>query len=46
MIVHHFTVKPVLYDSFAARMAKVPQVINNFTSLGYLFSEAREAAWH
>jgi glycosyltransferase involved in cell wall biosynthesis len=45
MLVHHYTVKPILYGSFAARMAKVPRVINSFTGLGYLFSEAREAAW-
>ena len=41
--VHHFTIKPILYGSLAARAARVPSVINNFTGLGYLFSEARKA---
>ena len=43
--VHHFTIKPILYGSIAARMAGVNLVINNFTGLGYLFSDARKAAW-
>jgi len=42
--VHHFTIKPILYGSLAARAADVPRVINNFTGLGYLFSRARKAA--
>ena len=37
-IVHHFTIKPIVYGSFAARIAGIPKVINNFTGLGYLFS--------
>jgi glycosyltransferase involved in cell wall biosynthesis len=41
--VHHFTIKPILYGSLAARAADVPHVINNFTGLGYLFGEARTA---
>ncbi len=41
--VHHFTIKPILYGSLAARAAGVPLVINNFTGLGYLFSEAKKA---
>lgn len=36
--VHHFTIKPILYGSLAAKLAGVPTVINNFTGLGYLFS--------
>ncbi|MBT3388804.1 MAG: glycosyltransferase family 4 protein [Chloroflexi bacterium] len=43
--VHHFTIKPILYGSLAARAADVPRVVNNFTGLGYLFSEARKAAF-
>lgn len=43
--VHHFTIKPVLYGSLAARLARVPVVINNFTGLGYLFGESTQAAW-
>lgn len=37
-LVHHFTIKPNLYGTIAARFAKVPAVINTFTGLGYLFS--------
>lgn len=36
-LVHHFTIKPVLYGSMAARWAKVPAIINAITGLGYLF---------
>ncbi|MBM3145593.1 MAG: glycosyltransferase family 4 protein [Chloroflexi bacterium] len=43
--VHHFTIKPILYGSLAARAAQIKTVINNFTGLGYLFSDAPKAAW-
>ena len=43
--VHHFTIKPILYGSLAARLAQIKIVINNFTGLGYLFSDARKAVW-
>lgn len=36
-LVHHFTVKPVLYGSIAARMARVPGIVNCITGLGYIF---------
>ena len=36
-IVHHFTVKPVLYGSLAARLLRIPAVINSITGLGYVF---------
>ncbi len=36
-LVHHFTVKPVLYGSIAARLAEVPRVVNAVTGLGYVF---------
>ena len=36
-LVHHFTIKPVLYGSFAARLARVPFVVNSVTGLGYAF---------
>jgi glycosyltransferase involved in cell wall biosynthesis len=42
--VHHFTIKPVLYGSVAARVAGVRTTINAFTGLGFLFSDARAAA--
>lgn len=36
-IVHHHTIKPVLYGSLAARMAGVPAVVNSITGRGYIF---------
>ena len=36
-LVHHFTVKPVLYGSLAANLANVPRVVNAVTGLGYVF---------
>ena len=38
-IVHHFTIKPVIYGSIAARLAGVPRTINTVTGLGFVFSE-------
>jgi hypothetical protein len=42
-LVHHFTVKPVLYGSLAARLAGVPAVVNSITGLGYLFNQGAHA---
>ena len=36
-LVHHFTSKPVLYGSLAARLTGVPRVVNAVTGLGYVF---------
>ncbi len=36
-IVHHFTIKPVIYGSLAARWVKVPAVVNDITGRGYIF---------
>ncbi len=36
-IVHHFTIKCVLYGSIAARLAGVKSVVNAITGLGYIF---------
>jgi glycosyltransferase involved in cell wall biosynthesis len=36
-IVHHVALKPILYGSWAARLAKVPAVVNAFGGLGYVF---------
>lgn len=36
-LVHHFTIKPVLYGSLAARILNVPAVVNSVTGLGYVF---------
>lgn len=34
-LVHHFTIKCVLYGSWAARHARVPRVVNSITGLGF-----------
>ncbi len=38
-LVHHLTIKPVLYGSVVARFIKIPVVINAFPGLGHVFSE-------
>jgi glycosyltransferase involved in cell wall biosynthesis len=40
-LVHLFTIKPVLYGSFAAHLAGNIQIVNSITGLGYIFSDAR-----
>ncbi len=42
-LVHHVTIKPVLYGSFAARAAGVPATINAVSGLGYVFTRATAA---
>lgn len=37
-VVHHFTIKPVIYGSIAAWLAGVPRIVNTVTGLGYVFS--------
>jgi glycosyltransferase involved in cell wall biosynthesis len=36
-VVHHVTIKPVIFGSIAARLAKVPFVVNALSGLGYVF---------
>lgn len=36
-IVHHVTIKPVVYGSLAAQIAGVPAVVNAVSGLGYMF---------
>ena len=36
-IVHHVTIKPVLYGSWAARIAGIPAVVNAIAGLGFIF---------
>jgi glycosyltransferase involved in cell wall biosynthesis len=38
-VVHHVAIKPVLYGSLAARLARVPAIVNAVPGLGFLFSE-------
>jgi glycosyltransferase involved in cell wall biosynthesis/polysaccharide pyruvyl transferase WcaK-like protein len=37
-IVHHVAMKPVLYGTLSARLARVPAIVNALAGLGYLFS--------
>jgi len=37
-VVHHFTIKPVIYGSLIARLARVPRVVNTVTGLGFVFT--------
>jgi glycosyltransferase involved in cell wall biosynthesis len=39
-LVHHITIKPVLYGTLAARAAAIPALINTIPGLGYTFSGA------
>ena len=41
--VHHFTIKPNLYGTIAARRAGVPVIINTWEGLGFVFSSSRRA---
>jgi len=36
-LIHHVTMKPVLYGSLAAYLAKVPAIANTISGLGYVF---------
>lgn len=36
-IVHHVTLKPVIYGGLAARLARLPAVVNALTGLGHVF---------
>lgn len=37
-VVHHVAIKPVLYGSVAARLVRVPAVVNAISGLGYAFT--------
>jgi len=39
-IVHHFTIKPVLYGSLAAHLLRIPGIINSITGLGHVFIDS------
>lgn len=39
-LVHHVTIKPVLYGSVAARTLGVPAVVNAISGLGFVFTES------
>lgn len=40
-IVHHVALKPIVYGSFAAWWSGVPNVINAFAGLGYVFTDQK-----
>ncbi len=40
-VVHHFTIKPVLYGSIAARLVGIKRILNAVTGLGFAFSEGQ-----
>lgn len=42
-LVHHFTMKPNLYGTLAAALARQKRVVNTFSGLGFLFSGDRES---
>ncbi len=39
-LIHHITIKPVLYGSMAAKVAGIPTVVNTVPGLGYTFVES------
>jgi glycosyltransferase involved in cell wall biosynthesis len=41
-LVHHFTIKACLYGTIAAKLARVPAVINAVTGLGHVFLGTRK----
>lgn len=41
--VHHYTIKPALYGTIAARLACVPTIVNVFSGLGFTFGEDARA---
>lgn len=43
-IVHHFTIKPVLYGSIAAKLAGIKKIVNTITGLGFVFTENKPLA--
>ncbi len=36
-IIHHVTIKPVLYGTFAARITNMPHIVNAISGLGFVF---------
>lgn len=37
-IVHHFTIKPVVYGTLAGKLLKLPKIFNTVTGLGYVYT--------
>ncbi|OIR06778.1 N,N'-diacetylbacillosaminyl-diphospho-undecaprenol alpha-1,3-N-acetylgalactosaminyltransferase [mine drainage metagenome] len=43
-LVHHVALKPALYGAIAARLARVPAVVNALAGLGFVFASASRKA--
>jgi glycosyltransferase involved in cell wall biosynthesis len=43
-LVHHVSVKPILYGTLAAALCGIPRVVNAYTGLGFLFTSRRYSA--
>lgn len=43
-LVHHFTIKCVLYGSLAARFSRIRSIVNSVTGLGYVFINEKGVA--
>ena len=43
-IVHHVAMKPVIYGSLAALLARVPRIVNALAGLGYIFTSTHVRA--
>jgi glycosyltransferase involved in cell wall biosynthesis len=41
-VVHHFTIRPVIYGSVAAWLAGVPKIVNSITGLGTVFGDSQK----
>lgn len=39
-VIHHFTIKPVIYGSIAAQLTGKANIVNTITGLGYAFTNA------
>jgi glycosyltransferase involved in cell wall biosynthesis len=39
-VVHHFTIKPVIYGSIVAHFLRIPGIINSITGLGHVFIDS------
>jgi glycosyltransferase involved in cell wall biosynthesis len=42
-LVHHVSIKPILYGSFAAKVVNVPAIVNAVTGLGYVFIQEKKS---
>jgi len=44
-LVHHYTIKPVIYGTIASRMAGGIPIVNTISGLGYTFSSNNKSPW-